>query len=211
VKILLTAGPTREAIDPVRYLSNRSSGRMGYALAQEAAKRGHEVVLVSGPVHLSTPEGVTRVDVTTAEEMYQAVEANLEGVDVAIYSAAVADYRPAEVHAQKLKKGTAEWTLKLEKTRDILSSMRRPLGYEGCLVGFAAETENLIKSAHAKLESKGCDLVVANDVSRSDIGFDQKDNEVVLLYRDGREESLAKASKDALAAMILDRINDLVS
>jgi phosphopantothenoylcysteine decarboxylase/phosphopantothenate--cysteine ligase len=211
VKILLTAGPTREAIDPVRYLSNRSSGRMGYALAQEAAKRGHEVVLVSGPVHLSTPEGVTRVDVTTAEEMYQAVEANLEGVDVAIYSAAVADYRPAEVHAHKLKKGAAEWTLKLEKTRDILSSMRRPLGYEGCLVGFAAETENLIKSAHAKLESKGCDLVVANDVSRSDIGFDQKDNEVVLLYRDGREESLAKASKDALAAMILDRINDLVS
>ena len=211
MKVLLTAGPTREAIDPVRFLSNRSSGRMGFALAREAVRRGHEVVLVSGPAHLATPDGVARMDVVTAEEMYRAVAANLEGVEVAIHCAAVSDYRPKEVMRQKLKKSAAERSLALELTRDILGSMREPLGYRGCLVGFAAETEDLLTHARAKLESKDCDMMVANDVSRGDIGFDQQENEVILLFRDGRRECLAKASKKILAGVILDRIERLAA
>lgn len=207
MKILLTAGPTREALDPVRYLSNRSSGRMGYAIAEEAAQRGHKVCLVSGPVPLATPDGVQRIDVTSAEEMFQAVRSQLDGTSLAIHSAAVADYRPAQVHAQKFKKSESTWTLTLERTRDILGSMRHPLGYEGCLVGFAAETENLLANAQEKLQRKGCDLVVANDVSRQDIGFDSTDNEVTLVYETRDPEPLPKMSKRKVAALILDRID----
>ena len=212
MKVLLTAGPTREAIDPVRFLSNRSSGRMGFALAAAAAERyGDDVCLVSGPVSLATPPGVRRVDVTSAQEMYEAVVANLDGVVLAIHSAAVADYRPKVVHSQKYKKGADEWEIVLERTQDILGSMRDPLGFQGCLVGFAAETENLVANAQKKLEKKGCDLVIANDVSRADIGFDRRENEVTLLYRERPTEGLPKTSKEALAKLLLDRIDDLLT
>ena len=206
MKVLITAGPTREAIDPVRYLSNRSSGRMGFALAAESARRGHDTILIAGPVSLATPAGVLRMDVVSAEDMYAAVERHLDGVDIAIHSAAVADYRPQVVQTQKVKKEARAWTLSLERTRDILGSMREPLGYTKFLVGFAAETENLLVNARGKLARKGCDLVIANDVSRTDIGFDQKDNEVTLLFRDGTEESVSKMSKDMLSSLIFDRI-----
>ena len=206
MKVLITAGPTREAIDPVRYLSNRSSGRMGFALAAESARRGHDTILIAGPVSLATPAGVLRMDVVSAEDMYAAVERHLDGVDIAIHSAAVADYRPRVVQTQKVKKEARAWTLSLERTRDILGSMREPLGYTKFLVGFAAETENLLVNARGKLARKGCDLVIANDVSRTDIGFDQKDNEVTLLFRDGTEESVSKMSKDMLSSLIFDRI-----
>ncbi|MDB4491764.1 phosphopantothenoylcysteine decarboxylase [bacterium] len=209
MKVLITTGPTREAIDPVRYLSNRSSGRMGFALAGEAASRDHKVILITGPVSLPTPENVKRIDVVSAEDMYRAVIDQLEDVDIAIHSAAVADYRPKDVHEEKAKKAAEEWTITLERTTDILGSMRDPLSYDKILVGFAAETENLLPNARLKLTKKGCDLVIANDVSRRDIGFDQPYNEVTLLFKDGREEAVPKQTKEALAALLCDRIESI--
>lgn len=182
---------------------------MGYALAEEGARRGHEVILISGPVNLATPPNVKRVDVLSAQEMYDKVVEHLVKVDLAIHSAAVADYRPKEAHAQKVKKHAEEWSLTLERTTDILGSMRHPLGFDQKLVGFAAETEDLVANARVKLAKKGCDLVVANDVSRHDIGFDRPDNEVTLLFKDGREEAVPKQSKASLAALILDRVQSI--
>jgi phosphopantothenoylcysteine decarboxylase/phosphopantothenate--cysteine ligase len=201
---LITAGPTREALDPVRYLSNRSSGRMGFALAAAAVQAGHAVTLVAGPVALETPEGVERVDVVSAQEMHDAVRARLPAADIAIFSAAVADYRPARVEAQKIKKSADTLTLTLERTPDILGSVRSVFGWRGVLVGFAAETENLLANARAKLERKGCDLVVANDVSQAGIGFDAAENEVTLVSAAG-DETLPRMSKASLAEVIIAR------
>ncbi len=209
--ILITAGPTREPIDPVRYLSNRSSGRMGFALAQRAAKRGHTILLITGPVSLPTPDNVTRFDVTTAAEMYHAVSENIGQAQVAIFSAAVADYTPFETCSQKLKKSSGTLTLQLKRTQDILGSVRSEMNYHGYLVGFAAETENVVANATKKYQCKGCDLLVANDVSRPDIGFDQQHNEVTLLFRNGQRSSIAKATKESIADSILDHITDVLS
>ena len=205
---LITAGPTREALDPVRYLSNRSSGRMGFALAAAAAAAGHEVTLIAGPVALDTPAGVQRVDVVSAQELYDAVRERLPGVDAAIFSAAVADYRPAQMAVQKIKKSAETMTLTLERTPDILGSVRSVFGWRGVLVGFAAETENVIANARAKLERKGCDVMVANDVSQPGIGFDAAENEVTLLTAGG-EETLPRMSKEALARVIIARTTTL--
>ncbi len=205
---LITAGPTREALDPVRYLSNRSSGRMGFALAAAAAAAGHEVTLIAGPVALDTPAGVQRVDVVSAQEMYDAVRERQPGADAAIFSAAVADYRPAQVAVQKIKKSAETMTLTLERTPDILGSVRSVFGWRGVLVGFAAETENVIANARAKLERKGCDVMVANDVSQPGIGFDAAENEVTLLTAGG-EETLPRMSKEALARVIIARSTTL--
>ena len=150
-----------------------------------------------------------RIDVVSAEDMYRAVIDQLEGVDIAIHSAAVADYRPKDVHDEKVKKAAEEWTVALERTTDILGSMRDPLNYDRILVGFAAETENLLPNARMKLAKKGCDLVIANDVSGLDIGFDQPDNEVTLLFKDGREEAVPKQTKEALATLLCDRIESI--
>ena len=214
-RILITAGPTREPIDPVRYLGNRSSGRMGFALAEAFAKAGNSVTLISGPVQLDTPDGVERIDVETAADMHEAAVANLDGMDIAIFSAAVADFRPKRVADEKIKKsGDGEsglLTLELERTVDILGSVREPLGFDATLVGFAAETENLEANARAKLERKSCDLIVANDVSRSDIGFDSSDNEVLLVFRDGRVEALPMQSKRDLAGELVEMILDLAA
>jgi phosphopantothenoylcysteine synthetase/decarboxylase len=196
---LITAGPTREALDPVRYLSNRSSGTMGFAIAQAAAEAGHRVTLVAGPVALPTPGGATRHDVVSAEDMFTAVATAIADpatpVDVAILAAAVADYRPVTAAPQKIKKHDDRIVLELERTRDILGSLRTPLGFAGVLVGFAAETENLLANARDKLDRKGCDLVVANDVSQPDVGFDSTDNEVTLVLPGGETRPLPRASK----------------
>lgn len=205
MQFLITAGPTREAIDPVRYLTNRSSGRMGYALAAAAARKGHRVVLVSGPTCLEVPAGVDFLPVETAAEMLDAVRHQIPRADVAIFAAAVADYRPAEVARHKIKKTGETLTLELVRNPDILGSARGEFGFEGVLVGFAAETGDLEANARDKLTRKGCDLVVANDVSRHDIGFDSSQNEVLLVYPD-RSEALPKAEKDHLGFHILDAV-----
>ena len=208
-KVLVTAGATVEAIDPVRYITNRSSGKMGYALARAAARRGGSVVLVSGPTGLKPPLGVRFVGVRSAEEMRTAVLADRAGCDAVIKAAAVADYRPKEASARKVKKREADRVLDLVRNPDILAE----LGCEGekgtcVLVGFAAETEALLENAREKLQKKNVDMIVANDVSRPDAGFDTDTNLVRILHRDGRVEELPLMSKDEVADRILDRILD---
>jgi len=199
---LITAGPTREALDPVRYLSNRSSGKMGYALARAAAAAGHEVTLVSGPVNLPAPEGLRTLKVTSAQEMFDAVMETLPQAQVAVFAAAVADYRPVKIEEQKIKKHGETLTLTLERTPDILGSARTS-GFRGVLVGFAAETENLLENAADKMRRKGCDLLVANDVSGSATGFDSDDNEITLLFPDGEVRRLPPDSKSRLAEILV--------
>lgn len=206
---LITAGPTREPIDPVRYLSNRSSGKMGYALATAALEAGHEVTLVSGPVAIAAPAGVALISVETAQEMYDAVAGHLPSADVAIFCAAVADYRVASIAEEKIKKSEDELTLRLVKNPDILGSARGVFGFSGVLVGFAAETNDLAKHALDKLRRKQCDLIVANDVSRRDIAFDRDVNEVSLFFADGTREELPFASKQEIAAALIARIVSL--
>lgn len=206
--ILITAGPTREAIDPVRFLSNKSSGKMGYALAEAAAKAGHRVILISGPTQLDVPDRVDYIPVESAKEMYGAVEHWIGKVEIAIFAAAVADYRPVSAPEQKIKKSSDRMTLELVRNADILGSAREKFAYEGVLIGFAAETENLEKNAEEKLRRKRCDLIVANDVSRKDIGFDTHENEVLLVFQD-RTERPAKDSKHHLAHVILDEAFEL--
>lgn len=207
MKILITAGPTREAIDPVRYISNRSSGKMGFAIAAAAVDRGHEVILVTGPVSLIPPSVAECVPVQSAEEMYEAVSERIEDVDAAIFCAAVSDYRVAKVEDQKIKKMGNCLTLELEETKDILGSARKIFGFNGILIGFAAETENIETNAREKLERKGCDILVANDVSRQDIGFDQENNEVRLFFKDGRNSmEIALQSKRAIGERIIELI-----
>jgi len=210
MRLLITAGPTREPLDPVRFLSNRSSGKMGYALAAAASEMGHEVTLISGPVSLGTPAGVSLVQVETAQEMYQAVRGRITGCEAAIFSAAVADYRPVAMAAQKIKKAEAALTLELERTEDILGAARSVFGFTGCLVGFAAETERLIEHAQEKLARKGCDLIIANDVSQTGIGFDSEENEVTLCLPGGQTQALPRQSKVALARELIAFITQRV-
>jgi phosphopantothenoylcysteine decarboxylase/phosphopantothenate--cysteine ligase len=203
MKFLITAGPTREAIDPVRYLTNRSSGRMGYALAGAARHEGHEVPLISGPTTLDVPAGVDFINVESAQQMYDAVRDMVKGVDVAILCAAVADYRPVAVADQKIKKSADRMVLELERTPDILGSMRSVFGFEGKLIGFAAETQNIVDYARGKLQRKQCDFVVANDVSQPGIGFDSRENAVVLVYLD-HEVYLEQDTKEHIAMQIVE-------
>ncbi|MEO8616207.1 MAG: phosphopantothenoylcysteine decarboxylase [Luteolibacter sp.] len=205
MKVLVTAGPTREPIDPVRFLTNRSSGKMGYALAAAFAHEGHAVMLVSGPTNLDVPDGVDFVPVETAAEMHDVVARYLGKMDTAVFAAAVADYTPARVKDQKIKKTGETLTLELVRTTDILGSARQPLGFTGTLVGFAAETENLEANARDKLVRKHCDLIIANDVSKPGIGFDSDHNEVLLVYPE-HSEALPPASKHELAHQIVEAI-----
>ena len=203
MKFLITAGPTREPLDPVRYLTNRSSGRMGYALAGAARHEGHEVLLISGPTTLDVPAGVDFIPVETAQQMYDAVQDMIKGVDVAILCAAVADYRPVVSAEQKIKKQADKLVLELERTPDILGSMRSVFGFEGKLIGFAAETNDVIAYGRDKLVRKKCDMIVANDVSKPGIGFDSRENEVVLIYPD-HEVYLAQDTKEHIALQIIE-------
>ncbi len=209
MNLLITAGPTREAIDPVRYLSNRSSGRMGYALAQAALEAGHGVTLISGPVSIPAPVGAQVVRVESAQDMYEAVRSHLASQDAAIFAAAVADYRPAQVAGQKIKKASEQLTLQLERTPDILGSARAVFGFQGVLVGFAAETEDLLAHAQEKLHRKGCDLLIANDVSRPGTGFDSEENEVTLLFPNAAPRPLPRGPKTAIAREIIRLVSGL--
>lgn len=179
---------------------------MGFALASAAVAAGHGVTLITGPVALATPAGVNRRDVISAQEMFEAVKETLPQAQAAIFAAAVADYRPVAAASRKIKKSAGRMTLELERTPDILGSVRRELGWTGLLVGFAAETEDLLDHARGKLERKGCDLLVANDVSRPGTGFDSLENEAEILYRGGRQEHCPRMSKEALAGIIIDRV-----
>lgn len=205
MKILITAGPTREAIDPVRFLTNRSSGKMGYAIADAAVHAGHQVLLVSGPTDLDVPAGVDFIPVESASEMYEVVARYLPKMGAAFFAAAVADYTPSQVSPEKIKKTDDKMVLELMKTRDILGSARSVMGFRGFLVGFAAETENLEMHARHKLQKKGCDLIVANDVSRNDIGFDSEENEALLVF-ENRTESFEKAPKHDLAMYLISML-----
>lgn len=205
VRVLITAGPTREAIDPVRFLSNRSSGKMGYALAEAAAARGAIVTLVSGPVALAPPPGLARViAVTSAEQMLRAVEECEVENNVIVAAAAVADYAPAEVAEQKIKKTGQNLILRLRRTEDILGKLGQNKRPDQLLVGFAAETEELEKHARAKLSAKNLDLVVANDVTRQGAGFEGDTNVVTLIERNGTATDLPQMSKRAVADAIWD-------
>jgi len=203
VKILITAGPTREYIDPVRFITNRSSGKMGYALAEAAVKRGWETILVTGPVNLPVPDGATVVRIESAAEMAAAVKHNAPDCDAVVMAAAVADYRPVEVSEHKLKKQPGGLTLRLERTEDILASlgeMKRP---GQVLVGFAAETDDLLANARKKLESKNLDWIAANRVCD---GFASDTDKVTLLGRNGEVAELPLAPKTEVAAKILEII-----
>jgi phosphopantothenoylcysteine synthetase/decarboxylase len=207
MNILITAGPTREPLDPVRYLTNRSSGKMGYEIAHAAAHAGHRVLLVSGPTALDVPDGIDFIPVESAAEMYEVVARYLPKMDAAFFAAAVADYTVAEPAGEKIKKTDGTLILELVRTKDILGSARSPIGFDGFLVGFAAETASLEENARLKLEKKGCDLIVANDVSRSDIGFDSPDNEALLVFPD-RTEPFPKAPKHDLAMHLVSMLGE---
>jgi len=201
--VLVTAGPTHEPLDPVRFLGNRSSGRMGFALAAEAARRGARVVLVAGPVALPTPAGVNRVDVVTAQEMERAVREHAPAADLIVMAAAVADFRPRRPAASKIKKERGLPMIELEENPDILAGARA-LAPGAVLVGFAAETEDLERNARAKLERKDADFLVGNDVSRPDIAFERAENEVTVFRRDGPPVFLSRRPKSELAVSLFD-------
>ncbi len=203
--VLVTAGPTCEDLDPVRYITNRSSGKMGYAVAEAAALRGAKVILVSGPVNLEVPAGVERVDVRTARDMHHAVVDRIAGASIAIFAAAVADYRPLEPQAEKIKKSDAALTISLEPTSDILAEVARNKGQK-IVVGFAAETDHVAENARKKLSAKNADLIVANDVTAEGAGFDRDTNIVTLFSCDGRDLALPKMSKNEVAQRILDEV-----
>ena len=209
--VVVTAGPTREAVDPVRFIGNRSSGRMGYALAGAARARGARVVLVSGPTELTPPAGVEVIGVTTAAEMRDAVVPRAAQADVVIMAAAVADYTPSDAAPRKIHKDADTLTLTLVRTPDILAELGRQRAGKGrpMLVGFAAETDDVVAGARRKQREKGVDLVVANDVSRTDIGFEVDANEVTLVTPSG-EETLPRQTKSAIALQIVQRIETLL-
>lgn len=209
VSVLVTAGPTREALDPVRFISNRSSGKMGYAVAEAAAERGASVVMVSGPTALDAPKGVEVVRVETAAEMLAAVMERLPGARVIIGAAAVADYRPESFSVEKVKKTGGALKLNLAPTVDIMAEIGKSKGGR-VLVIFAAETERLVENAKKKLASKNADLVVANDVSNRGIGFDSDFNEVTILDAKGGESKVPRESKRGIANRIIDRVVDIL-
>lgn len=205
-KVLITAGPTCESIDPIRYLTNHSSGRMGYAIAEAASARGAEVVLVSGPVNLPAPKNVTRIDVTSTQDMFEAVKGYMDA-DLGIFTAAVSDFTPREVYDSKMKKtkDNDELSIELKKTQDILQYVgERKAGM--FVVGFAAETDNVREYAAAKLEKKKANCIVMNDVSNKEIGMDSVDNEVIMLFKDGHEQPYPKMDKQTLGIQIIETI-----
>ena len=197
MKFVITAGPTREAIDPVRFLSNRSSGKMGYAIASAAIEAGHEVVLISGPVNLAPPADARLVSVITSDEMYAAVHQAVRDCDVLVMCAAVADYKPARVAKQKIKKRDEKLLLQLAPARDILKSL--PPSRDFFVIGFAAETNDVEEHARAKLATKNCDMMVANDLSDPEIGMESDEIAVMIFSRNAESERISRASKKIIA------------
>ena len=207
-RILVTAGPTRESMDPVRFITNHSTGRMGYAIAAQAKKRGAEVILVTGPVNLEIPAGVEGVPVTTAEEMYQAVMDRAADQDMIIKAAAVADYRPKQVNAQKTKKQEGSLVIEFERTRDILAELGKAKREDQCICGFSMETEQVLENSQKKLEKKNADMIAANSLRESGAGFGTATNHLVLITRD-RKEDLGMRTKEECADVLLDRLHEL--
>ena len=199
MRFLITAGPTREPIDPVRYLSNRSSGKMGYAIAEAAIDAGHDVVLISGPVRLDPPHRARLVPVVTSDEMLDAVHQKVRNCDILVMGAAVADYKPAHVSKTKIKKSDANLSLELVPTRDILASLAKQ-DRKYLVVGFAAETENLEANALKKLRRKHCDVIVANDAR---VAMENDENEVTVLFRDGKKTKILHAPKKIIARELI--------
>ncbi len=202
--LLITAGPTQEALDPVRYITNRSSGKMGYALAEAARDRGARVILISGPVSLPPPSGVTVRSVRSAQQMRNAVLAELEAASIIIKAAAVADYHLAQIPTQKVKKTAMRWTIDLDPTPDILAELGQRKG-DRLLIGFAAETDHLLAEARRKLETKNCDMIVANLVNQAGTGFDADANKVTLVLRSGEPVDVPEGPKRQVADAILDQ------
>jgi phosphopantothenoylcysteine decarboxylase/phosphopantothenate--cysteine ligase len=196
VTFLITAGPTREPIDPVRYISNRSSGKMGYAIAEAALDVGHDVILISGPVNLARPRNAKVIYVSTSDEMFDAVHQHADDANVCVLCAAVADYKPAQVSPVKIKKRATQLSLELIPTRDILDSLGRLQNRKFLLVGFAAETDHLEANATKKLREKNCDIIVANDAR---VAMESDENELLILFRDGDTKKISRASKKNLA------------
>jgi len=196
VRFLITAGPTREPIDPVRYISNRSSGKMGYAIAEAVLDAGHDVILISGPVNLEPPRNTQFISVSTSDEMFDAVHRHADNSDVCVLCAAVADYKPAEVSRAKIKKRVDGTSLELIPTRDILESLGRQQARKFLLVGFAAETDQVAENAAKKLRQKNCDIIVANDAR---VGMESDENELLVLFREGETKKMSRAAKKILA------------
>jgi phosphopantothenoylcysteine decarboxylase/phosphopantothenate--cysteine ligase len=210
MKVLVTAGPTREFIDPVRFITNRSTGKMGYAIVSSALDRGHEVCLVSGPVCLEPPKESEFVSVVTAEEMLEAVKMNIGWCDVLIMTAAVADWRPSSINAEKIKKGADSLVLQLESTVDILGAVQDRKGTR-LFVGFSADSENVVSEATRKLTAKHLDMIVANDISRSDAGFECDTNQVTVIERSGVEHVLPLMSKSDVATELIQLIEKMTA
>ena len=198
MRFLVTAGPTREPIDPIRYISNRSSGKMGYAIAEAALAAGHDVTLISGPVNLHPPRGAQFVQILTSDEMFEAVHRHVHECDVLVMCAAVADYKPQTVSPTKIKKNNEHLALDLVPTRDILTSLPRK-NRQFLVVGFAADTNDIEENAQKKLRAKNCDVIVANDVSSATSGMESDENEVTLFFRTGESEKISRAPKKIIA------------
>lgn len=207
-RILVTAGPTRESMDPVRFITNHSTGKMGYAIAAQAEKRGAEVTLVTGPVSLEVPAGVEGVSVTTAEEMYRAVMERAADQDMIIKAAAVADYRPKQVNEQKTKKQDGPLVIELERTKDILAELGRTKREDQCICGFSMETEHVLENSKKKLKKKNADMIAANSLRESGAGFGTGTNHLVLITADG-EEDLGMRTKEECADLLLGRLHEI--
>ena len=208
MRIVVTAGPTREPIDPVRFISNRSSGKMGYAIAEAARDAGHEVTLITGPATIDLPDDVDVVPINTSDELFDAVHKHVRHCEVLVMCAAVSDYKPANFSAQKLEKQRDTFTLELIATRDILASL--PADERAYLViGFAAQSHELEQNALRKLHAKKCDAIVANDVSRSDSGMESDDNEVTIFFRGGERTTIPRAPKIVVARALMQIISRL--
>jgi phosphopantothenoylcysteine decarboxylase/phosphopantothenate--cysteine ligase len=199
VRFLITAGPTREPIDPVRYISNRSSGKMGYAIAEAAVAEGHHVTLISGPVNLEAPRDAQLISVLTSDEMFEVVHRHADQFDICVLCAAVADYKPANGSSTKIKKHDEKFSLELIPTRDILDSLGHREDRQFLLVGFAAETDHVEENAAKKLREKDCDIIVANDVSGANSGMESDMNEVTILFRNSEKKKISRAPKKNIA------------
>jgi phosphopantothenoylcysteine decarboxylase/phosphopantothenate--cysteine ligase len=202
MRIVVTAGPTREPIDPVRFVSNRSSGKMGYAIAEAARDAGHKVTLISGPAMIAPPDNIDVVPIVTSDELYNVVHDYVRDCDVLVMCAAVSDYKPLHVAPRKMEKHQGEFALQLTPTRDILASL--PVENRSYLVvGFAAQTHDLEANALRKLREKNCDVIVANDVSGSDVGMESDDNAVTISFRNGERETISRARKSTIARTLM--------
>ena len=208
MRFVVTAGPTREPIDPVRFISNRSSGKMGYAIAEAALVAGHSVTLISGPVGIAAPDGTQLVSITTSDELFSAVDRTIRKCDALVMCAAVSDYKPAVFEARKMAKQKKGFALKLIPTRDILTSLPKE-NRQFLVVGFAAETHDLKKNAQKKLRAKNCDMIVANDVSKLDSGMESDENAVTIFFRDGKSKTISRASKKIIARELVKIISNM--